>query len=131
MTEEKRARVYICGPMAGKPGLNADEFERARWVVEQLGQTAVVPHTLSPYQHDGDCPPVYGTKGAQDQHDGGCYLRGDIAVMVLCEYVYRLPGWEKSKGATIETAIAQALGIPIVDADPVVLAAAPVGVGQG
>ena len=95
---EKRPRAYVCGPMAGKPGLNADQFEKARWLVEQRGHEAVVPHNLSPYTHDGPCGVVYGPgKGAEAEHDGGCYLRGDIAVMVMCEYVFRLPGWEHNK----------------------------------
>ena len=129
---EKRPRAYVCGPMAGKPGLNADQFERARWLVEQRGHEAVVPHNLSPYTHDGPCGVVYGPGGgAEAEHDGGCYLRGDLAVMVMCEYVFRLPGWERSKGACIESGIAVTLAIPIVDADADALAAAPIGVGQG
>ena len=51
--------------------------------------------------------------------------------MVMCEYVFRLPGWERSKGACIESGIAVTLAIPIVDADADALAAAPIGVGQG
>ena len=38
---EKRPRAYVCGPMAGKPGLNADQFEKARCLVEQRGHEAV------------------------------------------------------------------------------------------
>ena len=128
---EKRPRAYVCGPMAGKPGLNADQFEKARCLVEQRGHESMVPHNLSPYTHDGPCGVVYGPgKGAEAEHDGGCYLRGGVAVMVMCDYIFRLPGWEGSRGAKIEARIAAHLGIPVEDADPDELAAAPVGVGQ-
>lgn len=109
--------VYICGPMAGKPELNAEEFTRAAAIIIGRGDVPRVPHDLSPYKHPGrECALVYGTKGAEGEHDGGCYLRGDIAVMVMCDSIYRLPGWFYSRGARIESEIAGQLLIPIEDA---------------
>lgn len=134
---ERRLRAYVCGPMAGHPGLNADQFAKAEWLIAQRGEDAVVPHNLGPYEHPHleECSPVYGHRAELPDgtlgHDGGCYLRGDVAVMVMCDYIFRLPGWEGSRGAKIETRIAAHLGIPVEDADPDELAAAPVGVGQG
>lgn len=115
--KKRKQRAYICGGMAGRPNMGLELFMDAAAEVEATGTEAVVPHSLTPYQHDGPCAPVYGKGvGAEPDHDGGCYLRGDIAVMVLCDYVYRLPTWHGSKGAGIECGLAEHLGIPIVDA---------------
>lgn len=116
---ERRRRAYVCGGMAGRPNMGAETFQDGGAQVEAAGDEAVIPHNLTPYQHAGACVELYGPGvGAEDDHDGGCYLRGDVAVMVLCEYVYRLPTWTTSRGAQIESAIAEQLGIPIVDAPP-------------
>lgn len=107
-------RVYVCGPMAGKPNLNRAAFDKAAAAIRARGDEPVIPHDLAPYKHDGECGVVYGHKG-DHPHDGGCYVRGDIAVMVMCDSVYRLKGWENSLGAGIETSIANLLAIPIED----------------
>lgn len=131
MSENRVHRVYVCGPMAGYPGLNQDAFEKARHLIEAAGYRALIPHAISPYEHPGQCFPLY-PKGATAQpgHNGGCHLRGDIAAMVMADSVYRLPGWERSRGACLETAVAVLLGIPITDADPDTLASVGAGVGQ-
>ena len=108
-------RVYLCGPMAGKPLLNKAMFDEVAEFVKSKGRVPVNPHDIPPYEHPGkDCEVVYGYK-TPEGHDGGCYLRADIAVMVTCDRIIRLPGWEESKGATIEVEVATRLGIPMED----------------
>lgn len=108
-------KVYICGPMAGKPNLNLEAFESAAAVVKERGDEPVIPHGIPPYKHKGFCSTVYGYTIDGKRHEGGCYLRGDVAVMVMCDSIYRLRGWGASKGASIESDIASILGIPIED----------------
>ena len=45
--------------------------------------------------------------------DGACYMRSDIAALLTCDAIHMLPGWENSRGATVEHTIATALGLPI------------------
>lgn len=108
-------RIYICGPMAGKPNQNREAFDAAAEVIRARGAEPLLPHDILPYAHDGECVPVYGYKGAEGSHDGGCYLRGDIASMVMCDSIYRLKGWQYSLGALAESQVAELLMIPIED----------------
>lgn len=108
-------RIYVCGPMAGKDNLNRAAFDAAAAMITSRGDTPVIPHTIPVYEHEGPCKPVYGKPGAEGGHDGGCFLRGDIAVMVMCEGIYRLKGWRSSYGAHTESAVAKMLLIPIED----------------
>jgi len=108
-------RVYICGPIAGHPDLNRASFERAAAFLKERGDTPVNPHDIPVWEHEGECPPVYGYKNPGAEHDGGCYLRTDIAVMVTCERIYRLKGWQKSFGASKEVIVAELLKMFVED----------------
>jgi hypothetical protein len=41
-------------------------------------------------------------------------MRSDIAELVKCDAIRLLPGWEHSKGATLEEHIAERLGLQII-----------------
>ncbi|MFT4225333.1 DUF4406 domain-containing protein [Micropruina sp.] len=115
--------AYICGPMAGHADLNEPAFRAAAATIRGRGDIPLVPHDIPPHVHVDECAAVYGEKGAQGEggsevpHDGGCYLRADLAELLRQgDYVYRLPGWSRSRGAQIECLIARLLHIPIEDA---------------
>lgn len=106
--------VYVCGPMAGYPGMNRAAFDEAAHMIEARGDRPVVPHDLGVREHHGPCPAVYGGQpAAQGDRDGGCYLRADLAQMVGADAVHVLPGWSRSRGAQIEVLLARLLRIPI------------------
>jgi hypothetical protein len=44
------------------------------------------------------------------------YMRADIEALLRCCRVRVLPGWESSKGALLEIAIANAIGLPVANA---------------
>ncbi len=120
-SKETALKVYICGPMAGRPNLNREAFERAAAVIRARGDEPVIPHDLlvshPVREHDGDCVPLYGYRATLPDgtlgHDGGCYVRNDLSVMVLCDSIYRLHDWGTSTGAGIETRVADLLRMPI------------------
>ena len=108
--------AYICGPMAKRANLNREAFEQAAEVIRRRNHVPVIPHEIPAVEHPGrECPTYYGYRAGQSGHDPGCFLRGDIAVMVKCHYIYRLEGWEDSVGATAETKIAEILKMTIED----------------
>ena len=73
--------VYISGPMAGYPNMNEPAFRAAEGTIREGNDEPLTPHDLLPHSHTGACPKVYGD-GRPGDHDGGCYLRGDLAAML-------------------------------------------------
>lgn len=95
-------RVYIAGPMTGYVDFNYPAFEAAASWLRHAGYEVVSPHEVNP-------PTV--TVGFD--HAWDWYMRRDLVALMNVEAVVVLPGWESSKGATLETHIARALGMPV------------------
>jgi len=108
-------RVYIAGPIAGYPDGNKIAFQQAAQRLMELGHTPVDPH-LIPTIHDGMACIGTATGREKDPHLDGCYYRTDIIFMLMtCEAIVMLPGWEDSKGATLERAIADTIGFQVIE----------------
>ena len=90
-------RIYIAGPMTGYPELNFPAFHAAANSLRAQGYDAVNQAEI-----------------VTDQSaDWLACMRADIAQLVTCDAIVLLPGWEKSKGATLEHSIATALGFKV------------------
>ena len=91
--------VYISGPMSGLPkGKVRRTFRQAEFLLSLAGFRPVNP----------DKNPV-GRFG-----DWGMCMRSDLAMLDACDAVAMLPGWEHSKGATIEKLYAEVCGKTIL-----------------
>ncbi|MES2262142.1 MAG: DUF4406 domain-containing protein [Pseudomonadota bacterium] len=90
-------RTYIAGPMTGIPDLNFALFHAEAARLRALGFEAVNPAEINPDQ------------GATWE---AC-MRADIAQLVTCDTILLLPGWERSRGASLEHHIARALGMRV------------------
>lgn len=101
--------TYLAGPMAGHPDYNAAGFAAAAEWARARGWAPVSPHDTDP-THGGGCPTGERHKG----HPNACWYAAGIRVMLGCQRVVMLPGWERSTGARIERAVAQVAGLPIV-----------------
>ena len=93
--------IYIAGPMRGLPGMNHAAFHEAEERLVAMGHEVINPARI------------------EDEFSGvdwaGC-LRRDIALIVTrCHTIAVLPGWETSKGATLEVHVARALGMRVVE----------------
>ena len=98
-TKQARAwRIYIAGPMTGLPDLNFPAFNAAADALRTQGW-----HVENPANHGV-------IEGAQWED----YLAYDITRLGTCGAIYLLPGWEKSKGATLEAHIAKMLGLQVL-----------------
>jgi Domain of unknown function (DUF4406) len=93
------SRVYISGPMTGIAEFNFPAFHAQAARLRALGF-----HVENP---------------AENPHCDSWqeYMRLDIARLVLCDWLLMLPGWERSKGATIEHRLASDIGLKIVFLD--------------
>lgn len=90
--------VYLSGPMTGVKDHNKEAF--SRWEEYLVGGCYEV---INP---------------AHLSIDGGTwesYMKVDIRKMTYADAVAVLPGWQKSRGATMEVAIALSLGMEIMD----------------
>ena len=86
-------RVYISGPMTGIPEYNAPAFQKAYFDLQDADYFPVLP-----------APFVDGKQYTE-------YLRDDLKILLDCDGIYMLAGWQESKGAKIEHMVAMACGI--------------------
>lgn len=89
------AKVYVAGLMTGYPELNHPAFAKASAALRAMGFEVVSPAELNPIE----TPYIEA-------------MKNDIRVLVDCDHILMLDGWEKSKGASLEYHIASVLGIP-------------------
>jgi len=109
---------YIAGPMTGIPLFNFPAFDEARDFLNRASEYRAVspadmdrelgfdPTTLL---KDWDWNVIPATTGGLNAIIDRCYT----AVM-QCDAIFLLPGWEKSKGALAELAIAKWRGLKIL-----------------
>lgn len=88
--------VYISGPMSGLPAFNYPAFHAAAAKLRAAGHTV-----LSPAEN---------FDGRQDL-ERKVYMRRDIEMVLQADAIAMLPGWENSRGAKLEHAIAYELGL--------------------
>jgi nucleoside 2-deoxyribosyltransferase len=94
-------RIYLAGPMTGLPDFNFPAFHECAEALRASGHTVKNPAE---------------TDGGDTSQPWSYYMRKDIAMLLECEAVAVLPGWERSRGATLEVHVARALGMPVLDA---------------
>ncbi|WP_243021723.1 DUF4406 domain-containing protein [Simplicispira sedimenti] len=98
---DRERRVYVAGPMTGLPEYNFPLFNATAARLRSEGW-----HVENPAEH-----------GHVDGAGWSDYLRWDISRIATCGAIYLLPGWSKSKGATLEVHIAGVLGLQVLLAD--------------
>jgi len=110
-------RIYIAGPMTGRPRFNFPAFDREAELLREHGYEVITPAEL-------DSPETRAAAMASDngdltdvEHTGtwGDFLARDVKLMADggIDAVVVLPGWATSKGARLETFVAYLVGIPI------------------
>lgn len=90
-------KLYIAGPMTGYQDHNLPAFAAA--AVE-----------LAEHNHEPINP---GRHGADPTYTWADYLRRDLVDLVGADGVAVLPGWESSRGASLEVRTALALEMPV------------------
>lgn len=102
-------RLYISGPMSGQTDHNLPAFFAAADTVRSLGYLVE-----NPGDNDGaTLEAALGNAGTTGR-TWSDYLRVDLARLAKCDGVVVLPGWQQSRGATLEVDVATRLGMPIM-----------------
>jgi hypothetical protein len=116
----KPIKVYVAGPMTHIPHFNIPAFEEAAATLRSRGYEVVSPVELDSAEMravgmaspDGDPAPYYGKL----KDSWGNLLARDVRIITDegIDAVYVLPGWERSRGARLETFVANAIhGLPV------------------
>lgn len=117
-------KVYISGPMTGQPLLGFPAFDAARDELAARGFVPVSPADLDraagfdpaklPANHDWtDIDSIgFSLSDAMDR---------DIAALRKCDAIYMLRGWQNSKGAKAELALAQWMGLEVMEQPETIL----------
>lgn len=87
--------LALVGPMTGLPDYNYPAFHAAADRLRAVGFAVV-----SPAVHDDWSQPW------------DFYLRHSLRGLLDCDAVATLPGWQQSRGATLELTVADVLGMP-------------------
>ena len=90
--------IYISGPMSGHENSNFPAFNEAARKFRNLGFPVLNPADF------GDDP----------KHTWQDCLKRDIATMCHADAIVLLDGWDQSKGANLELAVAEGLGLRVV-----------------
>lgn len=109
------SRIYVSGPVTGKPDGNKDAFRAARKALKKAGYRADIPHDIVAPWDDREramtkCLRLI-TAPVAPSLPADCYP-------CLYKGLALLPGWEQSEGARLEKAVAEACGIecrPLAD----------------
>lgn len=105
-TATKPKSCYIAGPMTGYHNFNFDAFMRADEALKKMGYDVRNParHDLeSGFNPETDKPTPEQMK---------IFMDWDVAQVMEVDEVICLRGWQHSRGATAEVALAQWRGIP-------------------
>ena len=94
-----KEKVYISGPIAGFD-LNERKlaFLKVQHMLESLGYEPSNPFN----------------NGVPDEEHWRVHMRADIAMLLQCEAIYMMPGWEMSKGCKLELDVASSCGIRVM-----------------
>lgn len=108
----KKMRVYLAGPMRGYLNDNHQAFDAAEKQWRAAGHNPVSPAYLARALGKGG----EGGNYESDARFIRLVMMIDCTVICGCDAIAVLPGWERSRGSTMEVALAQSIGIPIFDA---------------
>jgi hypothetical protein len=109
-------KVYVAGPMRGIPEFNFPAFHDAAAKLRALGHEVFNPAEKDIERHGPDVNKS-ATGSFDDIKVSGFNLRKTLLldlewIAENADAIVVLPGWEKSKGAAAETALARAVNLP-------------------
>jgi len=109
--------IYVAGPYRsdGTYGImqNIRKAEDVTVQLWNLGVAVICPHKNTAFLDGAIDGETMDGKGAVA--DVSLFFKGDLEMMVRCDAVVLVPGWQKSKGTVQEKTLAVIRGIPVFD----------------
>lgn len=99
---------YLAGPMTGVKNFNYPAFEEAQRLLRLQGYTVESPHEASKSLTEDELaiPPR------------ALYVHHGLELLLKCNAVALLPGWQNSPGVMLELHVATACGYPLFSYSP-------------
>jgi len=95
-------KIYISGPISHDPNHEV-AFMAAEDYLKYLGYEVANPVDIPPQEFDGP---------DRDIKKWTYYMRESVKILMECDQIYMLEGWDDSRGAKLEHHIACELSIP-------------------
>lgn len=105
MSTERKPRIYIAGPMRGKPLYNFPLFDE---VAASLGRDGYEPVNPAELDRQAGFDPAKGHAVTPEFIEQA--RKRDLEALLTCDGILLLPGSENSKGAKAELAVAEWAG---------------------
>ena len=102
-------RYYIAGKMTGVDGYGFAAFDKACADLRSKGKTFASPHEIN----HGETPETRGSLPYEH------YIRAGLKLLLECEGIIMMTGWETSKGCMTELYVAYAAGMQGLFYNPV------------
>jgi nucleoside 2-deoxyribosyltransferase len=102
-------KIYIAGPMRGYPDYNFPLFKEVAEELRDYNWEVINPaelDTANGFDTDRHAESIK-RKELED------FIVRDVHLVMSCDAICVLPGWEKSYGVAVEVAVANYCGIPI------------------
>lgn len=103
-------KVYIAGPMRNYPELNFPAFDEMRDRLSAAGHDPLNPADLDRELGIGE-----GAWSDEAEWDIPETVKRDCTALAGCDAIVFLEGWEYSTGAVAEAAVANWLGLVVLD----------------
>lgn len=99
---DKKTKVYISGKITGlSEKVYKNNFNSAESYLSGLGYDVINPVSYTPIEN-----------GTWED-----YMKRDLKLLLGCDYIYLLEGWQDSDGASLEYTVAKTLGIKVLKLD--------------
>ena len=100
-----KKRVYLSGPMTGRPAFGFPAFFEAEEFLKDQGWKVVNPARL-------DTDLGLASLDEAMPHEG--YMKRDLPLLIRCDAIALLPEWWTSKGAKQELSVALMCGLDVI-----------------
>lgn len=111
---DRMKKIYLAGPMSGLPDNNFPAFDRAAERLRAAGHEVISPADMT--RAAG-----FDASHVSTPAQYAAFLRDDIKAILTVDAIAMLPGWQDSRGATLEFNVAAMIGLDVIalDREPV------------